>query len=50
MGLAAIVPAIIFIPVGVRARRLISPGTFDLFIRTLLAVMGVRLIYAAWLS
>lgn len=50
MGLAAIVPAIIFIPVGVRARRLISPGAFDLFIRIMLAVMGVRLMYAAWLS
>lgn len=47
-GLAAIVPAIIFIPVGVRARRLISPRAFDLGIRLMLAVMGARLLYAAW--
>lgn len=47
-GLAAIVPAIVFIPVGVRARRLISPGAFDVGIRLLLAVMGARLLYGAW--
>ena len=47
-GLAAIVPAILFIPIGVRARRLISRGAFDLVIRIMLLVMGIRLIYAAW--
>lgn len=47
-GMAAIVPAIVFIPVGVRARRLISPAAFDLFIRIMLAVMGARLLYLAW--
>ena len=49
-SLLAIVPAIVFIPVGVRARRLISPQSFDRLIRLLLVVMGVRLIYGAWFS
>lgn len=49
-GLAAIVPALVFIPIGVRARRLISPRAFDLFIRLMLGIMGLRLIYGAWLS
>lgn len=48
LGLAAIVPAIVFIPVGVRARRFISANAFDLFIRIMLAIMGARLIYSAW--
>ena len=49
-GLLAVVPAIIFIPVGVRARRLISPRAFDIFIRIMLAVMGCRMLYGAWFS
>lgn len=47
-GLLAIVPAIVFIPVGVRARRFISQRVFDLIIRGMLAVMGLRLLYGAW--
>jgi len=47
-ALAAIVPALIFIPIGVRARRLISPATFDRGIRLMLGVIGLRLIYTAW--
>jgi hypothetical protein len=49
-GLLAVLPAIIFIPVGVRARRFISPRIFALFIRSMIAVMGVRLLYGAWFS
>jgi len=49
-SLLAIVPALIFIPVGVRARRLISPQTFDLGIRVMLGIIGVRLVYTAWLA
>ncbi len=49
-GLTAIVPALIFIPIGVRARRFISPATFDRFIQIMLAVMGLRLLYTAWLG
>jgi uncharacterized membrane protein YfcA len=47
-GLAAILPAIVFIPLGVRARRLISQRAFDVFIRVMLAIMGLRLIWSAW--
>jgi uncharacterized protein len=50
MGLAAVVPAIVFIPLGVRTRRLVSPRAFDLFIRIMLAAMGSRLLYVAWLA
>jgi uncharacterized membrane protein YfcA len=49
-GLLAIVPAIIFIPIGVRARRFISAATFDRFIQVMLAIMGLRLVYGAWLG
>jgi len=49
-GLLAIVPAIIFVPVGVRARRLISPRMFDVLIRIMLAVIGCRLLYGAWFA
>ena len=49
-GLLAIVPAIVFIPIGVRARRFISPETFDRFIRIMLAIMGLRLLYTAWIG
>ena len=49
-GLLAIVPAIVFVPVGVRARRLISPRAFDIFIRLMLAAMALRLLYTAWLA
>jgi len=47
-GLLAIIPALIFIPIGVRARRLISQRGFDIFIRITLAVMGCSLLYGAW--
>lgn len=49
-GLLAILPAIVFIPLGVRARRLISPAVFDRFIRLMLAAMALRLLYTAWLG
>jgi len=49
-SLLAIVPAIVFIPIGVRARRLISPATFERIIRVLLALMACRLVYSAWFS
>jgi uncharacterized membrane protein YfcA len=47
-SLLAIVPAIAFIPIGVRARRFISPASFDRIIRVMLALMGGRLVYTAW--
>jgi uncharacterized membrane protein YfcA len=49
-SLLAILPALIFIPVGVRARRLISPASFDLGIRIMLGLIGLRLVYTAWLG
>lgn len=49
-GLLAILPAIVFIPIGVRARRLISQRIFSIIVRVMIAVMGVRLLYGAWLS
>ena len=49
-GLIAIVPAIVLIPVGVRARRFVSRESFDRGIRILLAIMGLRLLYSAWLA
>jgi uncharacterized membrane protein YfcA len=48
LGVLAILPAIVFIPIGVRARRFVSARGFDLFIRATLAIMGARLIYGAW--
>lgn len=47
-SLLAVVPALIFIPVGVRARRLISTAAFDLGIRLMLGVIGLRLAWTAW--
>ncbi|MGW8368102.1 MAG: sulfite exporter TauE/SafE family protein [Gammaproteobacteria bacterium] len=49
-GLLAIAPALVFIPIGVWARRFVSARAFDLFIRATLALMGLRLLYAAWQS
>jgi uncharacterized membrane protein YfcA len=49
-GLLAVLPAIVFIPVGVRARRLISPRIFAIFIRSMIALMGAKLLYGAWFS
>jgi uncharacterized membrane protein YfcA len=46
-SLLAIGPALVFIPIGVWARRFISTRVFDLFIRATLAVMGLRLLYTA---
>ena len=47
-SLAAIVPALVFIPVGVWARRFISERVFDICIQSTLAVMGARMLYGAW--
>ena len=49
-GMLAIVPALVFIPVGQWARRFVGADAFDLFIRVMLAIMGGRLIYAEWLG
>jgi uncharacterized membrane protein YfcA len=48
-SLLAIVPAVVFIPVGVRARRYISERWFDRIIRLTLLMMAARLLYGAWL-
>jgi uncharacterized membrane protein YfcA len=47
-SLLALVPALICIPVGVRARRFVSPRAFDLAIRVMLGLIGARLLYGAW--
>lgn len=44
----AIVPAIAFIPVGVRLRRFITPQKFELIVRLTLLTMALRLLYGAW--
>ena len=49
-GLVAVLPAVMFIPVGVYLRRFISPQFFDVLIRLTLLVMAGRLVYGAWFS
>jgi len=49
-SLLALLPALIFIPVGVRARRFVSPRAFDLAIRIMLALIGLRLLSTVWQS
>ena len=46
----AVVPALACIPLGIRARRFISPFWFDWIIRLTLVVMASRLLYDAWLG
>jgi uncharacterized membrane protein YfcA len=47
-SLLALVPALVCIPIGVRARRFISARVFDLAIRSMLALIGLRLLYGVW--
>lgn len=47
-SLLALVPALAFIQVGIRARQYISEALFDWIIRLTLAVMAGRLLYGAW--
>lgn len=47
-SLLAVIPALVFIPVGVWARRYIGPRGFDLGIRIMLGLIGLRLIYSVW--
>lgn len=49
-SLLAVLPAIVFMPLGSKLRSLIQPQVFSRIIRALLFVMAVRLIYGAWLS
>ncbi len=48
--LFALVPALLFIQVGIWARRFVSPLWFDWIIRFILVVMAGRLLYGAWMS
>jgi uncharacterized membrane protein YfcA len=49
-SLLAIVPALLFIPVGARLRKFITQRGFELIIRLTLLVMALRLLYGAWQS
>jgi hypothetical protein len=44
------VPALACIPLGIRARRFVSPFWFDWIIRLTLVVMASRLLYGAWIA
>jgi uncharacterized protein len=48
-SLLALIPALACIPIGVRARRFISARVFDLVIRGMLGLIGLRLVYTAWM-
>ena len=50
VSMLAVLPAIVFVPLGTKLRGLIQPHLFSRIIRALLFVMAVRLIYGAWLS
>lgn len=50
MSLLAVVPAIVFVPLGTKLRGLIQPHVFSQIIRALLFVMAMRLLYGAWLG
>jgi hypothetical protein len=50
VSMLAVLPAIVFVPLGTKLRGLIQPHLFSRIIRALLFVMAVRLIYSAWLS
>jgi hypothetical protein len=47
-SLAAIVPAVAFIPVGAWARKFLSRRAFDWVIRVTLVIMAARLLLSAW--
>ncbi len=49
-SLLAVIPAIVFVPLGAKLRGLIEPHVFSRIIRLLMFVMAARLIYGAWLS
>jgi uncharacterized membrane protein YfcA len=49
-SLLALVPALACIPLGIRARRFVSPFWFDWIIRLTLVVMASRLLYGAWIA
>jgi uncharacterized membrane protein YfcA len=43
----AVLPALAFVPIGARCRRLIAPWVFDVIIRLTLLVMASRLVWTA---
>lgn len=47
-SLLAVVPAMLFVPVGNWLRQFIRPEHFSVLIRTLLFVTAARLLYGAW--
>lgn len=49
-SLLAVIPAVIFVPLGSKLRDLIEPAVFTRLIRVLMFVMAMRLIYGAWLA
>jgi uncharacterized membrane protein YfcA len=49
-SLIAVIPAMIFVPIGRGLRHYIHPDNFGLLIRAVLFVTAVRLFYGAWLS
>jgi hypothetical protein len=48
-SLLAILPTIVFVPLGQKLRGHINPETFNRIIRGLMLIMAARLLYAAWL-
>ena len=49
-SLMAVVPAMLFVPIGRWLRQYIPPDNFGSLIRVVLFVTAVRLFYGAWLS
>ena len=49
-SLLAVVPAIVFVPVGAKLRSLIAPHVFTRIIRVMMFFIALRLIYGAWLG
>ena len=44
------IPALAFVPLGVKLRGSVEPQVFSRIIRALMFIMACRLIYGAWLA
>jgi uncharacterized membrane protein YfcA len=49
-SLLAVIPALAFVPLGVKLRGSVEPQVFSRIIRALMFIMACRLIYGAWLA
>ena len=49
-SIVAVIPAIVFVPLGSKLRNVIEPEVFTRIIRVLMFIIAIRLIYGAWSS